>query len=206
VPIFRDGGDPQLPVIVKPVVGAGSHGVTVVRDPAGLAPALALAGDGALVQDFIDGQEYTVDLVVAPDGEVLAAAPRIRIEVRAGQSYKGVTVDDPDVESAARTCARALGITAQANVQVIKSQADGRCYFVEVNPKFAAAMGLTIGAGLNVPLLYIKLALGMTPRAEELSRRAGMWLLRRWEDRVVSQEEIEAVPASADARAGAPVR
>ena len=196
VPMFHDltgGAVPPLPVIVKPTVGAGSHGVSVVRAEAALGAALALAGEAALVQEFVDGQEYTVDLVVSPDGEVLAVAPRIRVEVRAGQSYKGVTVDDPDVEAAARACSQALGITAQANVQLIRSNVDGRCYFIEVNPKFAAAMGLTIGAGLNVPLLYVKLALGMPLRDGELYRAQRMWLLRRWEDRVVSEAEIDAV-------------
>jgi carbamoyl-phosphate synthase large subunit len=184
----------RYPLIVKPTVGAGSHGVTVLHGPEGLDAALAHAGSDPLVQDFVAGQEYTVDLVVAPDGEVLAVAPRIRVEVRAGQSYKGVTVDDPEVELAARRCVAALGITAQGNVQLIKSEHDGRCYFVEVNPKFAAAMGLTIGAGLNIPLLYVKLALGLVPRPEELTRADRMWLLRSWQDRVVAERAIDAVP------------
>jgi carbamoyl-phosphate synthase large subunit len=184
----------RYPLIVKPTVGAGSHGVTVVHGPDTLDAALALAGSAPLVQDFVAGQEYTVDLVVAPDGEVLAVAPRIRVEVRAGQSYKGVTVDDPEVEAAARRCVGALGLTAQGNVQLIKSELDGRCYFIEVNPKFAAAMGLTIGAGLNIPLLYVKLALGRRPEPGELTRAPRMWLLRSWQDRVVPEASIEAVP------------
>lgn len=196
VPAIHDQSDSAavpVPVIVKPTIGAGSHGVSVVRDRAGLAAAVKHAGKDPLIQDFIDGQEYTVDLVVDPAGLILAAAPRIRVEVRAGQSYKGVTVNDPEVEAAARRCARAVGLTGQGNVQLIKSAENGRCYFVEVNPKFAAAMGLTIGAGLNVPLLYVKLALGLRPRDDELIRRERVWLLRSWHDRVVAEEEIDAV-------------
>jgi carbamoyl-phosphate synthase large subunit len=181
--------------VVKPAIGAGSRGVTLVREPSELARAIALAGHGPLVQEFIDGQEYTVDLVVAPDGEILATAPRLRVEVRAGQSYKGVTIEDDDVDEAARSCAAALGVTAQANVQIIKSSEDGRCYFVELNPKFAAAMGLTIGAGLNIPLLYVKLALGLPVREDELHRTQRVWLLRSWNDRVVAESEIDAIPS-----------
>jgi len=198
VPAVHDAAslaEVPLPVIVKPTVGAGSRGVTVIRERAQLVPALELAGNAPLVQDFVEGQEYTVDLVLSADGEVLAAAPRIRVEVRAGQSYKGVTVDDPEVQDAARRCVLALGLTGPGNVQLIKSSRDGRCYFIEVNPKFAAAMGLTIGAGLNIPLLYVKLALGLPTRADELQRSPRMWLLRSWQDRVVAEQEIEAVPA-----------
>src|SRR5205823_8918 len=119
----------------------------------------------------------------------------------AGQSYKGVTVNDRDVEDAARKCAEALGLTAQGNVQLIKSTTDGRCYFIELNPKFAAAMGLTIGAGLNIPLAYLKLALDLPVSGDQLRREERVWLLRRWEDRVVGERDIEAVPAWSDAAA-----
>ncbi len=182
-----------LPLVVKPTTGTGSEGVSVVHEHAELRSALAGAGEQPLVQDYIEGPEFTVDAVIASDGEVLAVAPRIRVEVRAGQSYKSVTVDDPEIEDAARISLQALGLTAQANVQLIRSARDGRCYFLECNPKFAAAMGLTIGAGLNVPLVQVKLALGLKVRADELRRAPGMWLLRSWHDRVVPEREIDAV-------------
>ncbi len=196
VPAFHDPAaldSLPLPVVVKPTTGTGSEGVSVVHERTELPGALARAGEQPLVQDYIDGPEYTVDAVIASDGQVLAVAPRIRVEVRAGQSYKSVTVDDPEIEEAARNSLQALGLTAQANVQLIRCTHDGRCYFLECNPKFAAAMGLTIGAGLNVPLLQVKLALGLPIRAEELRRAPGMWLLRSWNDRVVPEEQINAV-------------
>lgn len=184
-----------LPLIVKPQTGAGSAGVSVVRAPNELEAALRAAGSSPVVQQFIDGEEHTVDLVVAPDGRILAVAPRIRVEIRAGQSYKGRTVDDPAISEAARLCAEAHAMTGQGNVQLIKSKHDGRAWFVEVNPKFAAAMGLTIGAGLNLPLLYVKLALGMPVRDAELVRRADVWMLRAWQERYVDASEIANVPA-----------
>ena len=198
--IFADAASVRYPCIVKPTVGAGSAGVTVVREPAGLAAALAQAGAAPLLQAFIDGDEYTVDLVVAPDGEVLAVAPRQRIEVRGGQSYKGCTVDDADVVDAARRCAQALRMSGQGNVQLMRARAGGQLYFIEVNPKFAAGMGLTIGAGLNLPLLYVKLALGLPVAPGELTRRAGVWMLRAWQERYVEAREIDEVPAWTQAR------
>jgi carbamoyl-phosphate synthase large subunit len=196
VPALHDPqalGSLTLPVVVKPTTGTGSEGVSIVRARDELPVALATAGDRPLVQDYIEGPEYTVDAVIAPDGEVLAVAPRIRVEVRSGQSYKAVTVDDAEIEDAARRSLSALGLTAQANVQLIRSARDGRCYFLECNPKFAAAMGLTIGAGLNLPLLHIKLALGLPILGGELRRQPRMWLLRSWNDRVIPEEEIDAV-------------
>lgn len=197
--LYADEADAALPVVVKPTVGAGSMGVSVVREREALAAAVAAAGERPLVQAFVEGVEHTVDLVIAPDGTVLATAPRVRVEVRGGQSYKGRTVDDAEVADAAARAARALGMTGQGNVQLIKA-ADGRAYFIEANPKFAAAMGLTIGAGLNIPLLYVKLALGLPVAPEELRRRANVWMLRAWQERYVDAGEVDGVPPWTRAR------
>ena len=184
----------RLPLVVKPTVGAGSVGVSFVRTAEALLPALAAAGPAPYVQELVEGVEHTVDLVIDADGHVLASAPRVRVEVRAGQSYKGRTVDAPHVEDAARRAASALGLRAQANVQILATS-DGRAVFVEANPKFAAAMGLTIGAGLDVPLLYVQLALGIPVRPEQLVRRPDVWMLRAWEERYVDAATLAGVRA-----------
>ena len=183
-----------LPLVVKPTVGAGSVGVSFVRAREALPAALAAAGPAPFVQELVDGVEHTVDLVIDGDGNILAAAPRVRLEVRGGQSYKGRTVDAPLIEDAARRAATALGLRAQANVQLLAT-ADGRAVFVEANPKFAAAMGLTVGAGLDVPLLYVQLALGIAVRPEQLVRRADVWMLRAWEERYVDAATLDGVRA-----------
>jgi carbamoylphosphate synthase large subunit len=85
-------------------------------------------------------------------------------------------------------------MTGPGNIQVIRGRHDGRCYFIEGNPKFAAAMGLTIGAGLNIPLVYVKLVLGLPVLKDELVRRAGVWMVRAWQERYLEDAEIAAVP------------
>jgi carbamoyl-phosphate synthase large subunit len=183
-----------LPVVVKPTSGAGSSGVTIVRERSDLPRALAAAGAAPLVQRFIEGEEFTVDMLMAPDGRALAAAPRQRVEVRAGQSYKGRTVDDPALAEAATRAAVALKLDGPSNIQLIRAP-DGRPTFIEANPKFAAAMGLSIGAGLNLPWLYVKLALGLPVRPEELVRRPDVWMLRAWQERYVDAADLEKIPS-----------
>jgi carbamoyl-phosphate synthase large subunit len=195
-----DTSGATFPLVVKPTVGAGSVGVSIVRTASELPAALAAAGAAPFLQEFVDGDEYTVDLVVSPDGVVLAACPRQRVEIRGGQSYKGRTVDDEEVAAAARRAARALGMTGQGNVQLLRARAGGPPKFIELNPKFAAGMGLTIGAGLNLPLVYVKLALGLPVGANELTRRADVWMLRAWEERYVDASAIAQVPPWTHAR------
>src|SRR5690606_22978268 len=75
------GADPAVlgPWIVKPRSGRGSRHVTAVDDPADLERAARAVPD-ALTQTRVGGREWTVDLLVAPDGSLAGASPRWRLE------------------------------------------------------------------------------------------------------------------------------
>lgn len=79
--VVRSPADPvtvPLPVVVKPVVGGSSHGVTRVDDPALLADAVAAAlrlDDRALVEQLVPGREVDVGVLVRPGGDLLVAPP-----------------------------------------------------------------------------------------------------------------------------------
>ena len=64
------------PVVVKPVAAGSSHGVTLVREPAELGPALdaALALDErVLVEELVIGREIDVAVLGRPDGSRVVA-------------------------------------------------------------------------------------------------------------------------------------
>jgi carbamoyl-phosphate synthase large subunit len=147
----------SFPVIVKPRRGAGSRGIRLVESAAEL---LALGTDDTLlVQDHLPGEEYSVDVLAGLDGSVIAAVPRSRLRVDSGVSVAGRTVRDPELESAARAVAAAVGLTTVANVQ-LKRDAAGRAALLEVNPRFPGAMPLTVAAGVDMPSLTMDLMLG----------------------------------------------
>jgi D-alanine-D-alanine ligase len=70
------------PVIVKPNSAGSSIGVSLVTDPALLAPAIAQAlefdGD-ALVEELIDGREIDIAVMRRPDGSVMVS-PALEVE------------------------------------------------------------------------------------------------------------------------------
>jgi carbamoyl-phosphate synthase large subunit len=167
-PFPGDAPDWHFPVIAKPRRGAGSRGVRVVPDRAAL-EALEVAEraheagyadqlDGLLVQEFLPGDEYSVDVLAGPDG-VIAAVPRTRERVDSGVSIAGRTVHDALLESTASDVARAIGLVGVANVQLRRDR-DGIPALLEVNPRFPGAMPLTIAAGVDMPSLALDLALG----------------------------------------------
>lgn len=58
----------SLPVVVKPMDNMGARGVRKVTDPAGLpqavADAMAFARGGVIIEEFIEGPEYSIDSLV----------------------------------------------------------------------------------------------------------------------------------------------
>ena len=57
----------------------------------------ALHGDLMIVQDYVPGAEYTLDIYRGRDGKVHCVVPRQRLAVRSGEVEKGLTVADADL-------------------------------------------------------------------------------------------------------------
>jgi D-alanine-D-alanine ligase len=77
------------PVVVKPVAAGSSHGVTLVRDAAGLGPALDAAfahDDRVLVEQLVIGREIDVAVLGRPGGSRVVA-PALEIVVPDGKIF-----------------------------------------------------------------------------------------------------------------------
>jgi carbamoyl-phosphate synthase large subunit len=146
-----------FPVVVKPRRGSGSRGFSVVESPEALA---ALGPDDTMiVQEYLPGDEYSLDVLADLDGRVVAVVPRERLRVDSGVSVAGRTLHDPELDTLARQVAAAVGLTLVSNVQCRRDRA-GRAALLEVNPRFPGAMPLTVHSGVNMPRLCLAAVLG----------------------------------------------
>lgn len=152
-----DPGSWTYPAIVKPRTGSGSRGIHIIGSAAELAA--MERSPGLIVQDFLPGEEYSVDVLADINGHVIASVPRVRARVDSGVSVGGRTVHDPEIEYFGRAVARATGVTFVANVQC-KRDRDGRPALLEVNPRIPGTLGLTIAAGVDMPRLALHALLG----------------------------------------------
>jgi carbamoyl-phosphate synthase large subunit len=152
-----DPASVPLPVIVKPRTGSGSRGIHLVKDVETLA---AFEPDGTnLVQEHLPGEEFSLDVIARADGHVLGVVPRERLKVDSGIAITGRTIRDDALETYGRRVAELIGLTTVANVQV-KRAADGTWALLEVNARFPGTMPLTIAAGIDMPALAVREALG----------------------------------------------
>jgi carbamoyl-phosphate synthase large subunit len=145
------------PVVVKPRSGSGSRGIVTVESAAAL-DALDRSA-GLIVQEFLPGEEYSIDVLADSRGHVLAAVPRVRVRVDSGVSIAGRTVHDAELEQFGRDVARATGLTYVANVQCRRDHA-GRPALLEVNPRVPGTLPLTIASGVDMPRLALDALLG----------------------------------------------
>jgi carbamoyl-phosphate synthase large subunit len=185
------GIDPSswtYPVAVKPRTGSGSRGFVTIGSAAELT-ALGHA-PGLIVQEFLPGEEYSIDVLADAGGHVIASVPRLRARVDSGVSVGGRTVHDAELEAFGRTVAEATGITYVANVQA-KRDARGRPALLEVNPRMPGTLGLTIASGVDMPRLALAALLGReVPASLDFRERA---VVRFLDERFIDPAEISAV-------------
>jgi len=147
----------HYPLVVKSRYGSGSKALFKVENAEELQFFVNYVPN-PVIQEFANGNEYTVDLFSDFNGNVLTVVPRERIETFCGESYKGKTVKDTQIIEYAKNLAEKLETIGHITIQCIKN--DNGIKFIEVNPRFGGGAILGIKSGANTPLLLIKLILG----------------------------------------------
>lgn len=171
--------DSDYPLIIKPLSGRGSKDTLIIKNKKEL-DFFKRYFKNYIIQEFIEGDEYTIDIVATSKGEILQAVPRQRIAVKAGMSYKGKIVKDPRLIAYGKHVAGKFNINGPANIQCIVNKKN--IYLIEVNPKFAAGLPLTVAAGVNIPLILIKSSFGLKIARGELEFKDSLYMLRYWEE------------------------
>lgn len=145
-------------LILKPRHGSASDNVMKVVTSEALEYFFRALPD-PLIQEFVAGDEYTVDVFSDSTGEPLIAVPRRRLKVRSGEvSISRVHCDD-DLEHLAMHVTRTLGTIGPANVQIIRSTRGDKV--IEINPRFGGGCPLSIAAGAPFADWTLRMALGL---------------------------------------------
>lgn len=165
------------PLIAKPRRGAGGRGFAVY-DSAEVA-LLPPRDQSYILQEYLPGEEFSIDVLARPDCHVVAAVPRRRDKVDSGIAIAGRTVSDGGLVAFGKAVAEVIGATGVVNVQARRT-ADGTPALLEVNARFPGTMALTRAAGVDMPRLAVKGAFGgRLPDAMDFAEVA---MVRHWAD------------------------
>src|SRR3989344_173390 len=176
IPLPRIYPDPtkislnNFPIFVKPTMGGGGIDTTLIKTSQELKTYLGKEKD-YIFQEYIQLPDYTIDFLADFEGRFISAVPRLRQLIKNGQSVQGKTVFDQELVRFTKRICEVFKIDGPGNIQVFKDEKRSNIYLIEINPKFGSSSCLTFESGFNIPLLCIKLAMGLKIQDIDLKYR-----------------------------------
>jgi carbamoyl-phosphate synthase large subunit len=113
-----------------------------------------------IIQPFIDGTEYTVDIFCDFEGNPIFITPRIRLAVRAGEVLKTEISQDEKIIAEMLQLIADYKPCGQITVQMIREKSSGDDYYIEINPRFGGGAPLSIKAGADSAEALLRLIRG----------------------------------------------
>ncbi len=147
----------NFPLFIKPLNGSSSINTFKVNNEKELEFFIEYV-PSPLVQEFIEGEEFTVDVFTDFEGRPITIVPRIRLATRGGEVAKGLIKKDLAVIEAVKEVVKALKPSGHITIQCMKTK-DG-IKFIEINPRFGGGAPISIKAGAHSPKYLYQLLMG----------------------------------------------
>lgn len=152
-----------FPLVVKGVFYGATVAWNVSEAVAGFHKQAAEWGLPVIVQEYIAGEEFNVCAIGDGDGGLVGAVPMKKLMLtKSGKGWAGVTIDDPGLMALCEQVIDALSWRGPCELEVMKD-AEGNYHLLEINPRFPAWCDLSAGAGHNLPMACVSLAMGEQP-------------------------------------------
>lgn len=154
--IIKYGDIDKLPLMMKPKDGMGSQNVFKINNFKELKFFKEYIKN-AMIQEFIEGDEYTVDVLVDLEGNPIYIVPRKRIEVRSGEVVKSSTEKNGMIIGETLKVINKLNelrdngdlaLQGPLTIQFFK-KINGDIYLLEINPRFGGGVPLSFEAGAD---------------------------------------------------------
>ncbi len=169
--------DMAFPCFLKPWDGHAGRGTAKVENRQEL-EMLARRIPNCIVQEFVDGVEFTCDVFVDFDMKVRCVVPRKRIEIRDGEVSKGQIAGHEAIMSQTQALVETLGAgPGVVTIQLILDAAEN-IKFIEINPRFGGGVPLSIKAGADFPKWILQQIVGEEPKIEFGNFKDGLIMLR----------------------------
>lgn len=149
----------SFPAFIKPKDGSSSINAYKVDSLEDLKLYAEKIGD-YIIQPFISGTEYTIDIFCDYDGNPVYITPRERMAVRAGEVLKTRIVQDEVMIAEMQALIADYMPCGQITVQLIKDEKTGDNYYIEINPRFGGGAPLSMKAGADSAEAVLKMLNG----------------------------------------------
>ncbi len=170
----------KFPYFLKPQKGSASKGNFILRNKTDLL-ALVPHVPEAIVQEYVEGVEYTLDVYSGFDGKPRCVVPRRRLEVRGGEVTRAITCrHDGIMQTGLRVVEALHDCVGVITIQLIMTPG-GRIRVIEINPRFGGGVPLAIKAGADFPKWLLMEWMGRKPRIRLDHFRPNLMMLRYYQ-------------------------
>ena len=141
-------GRVEYPLFIKPLDGSSSINAFKAENKDEIDTYRELIGNGKyIIQDFMEGTEYTIDCFLDLEGRIITVVPRIRIATRSGEIAKGRIVRDREIIEDVTRLLEELKAVGHITIQCMRT---GRgIEYIEINPRFGGGAPMSIKAGAD---------------------------------------------------------
>ncbi|HEY1590323.1 MAG TPA: ATP-grasp domain-containing protein [Solirubrobacteraceae bacterium] len=170
----------SFPVMVKPRQGSGARSIYRAADARAAEFFVSYVDEPTMVQKFMDGPEFSIDVLCDLDGRCLNAIPRTMIESRGGESIKGTVIADRELIELGARVSEALGVRGPCTIQAFRDREIG-LGITDVNTRFGGAFPAPMYAALpgrTYPELIVRMASGERIEPHLGAFRAGVTFTR----------------------------
>lgn len=165
----------KFPLFIKPLNGSSSFNNFKVRNESELNFFKSYVPE-PMIQEFIDGQEYCVDVFSDFESAPITIVPKKRVAFREGEITKGEIVKDKEIIEVGKKIVELLKPIGEINFDCIKTN-ENKVVILEINGRFAGGSPMSFEAGANSPENIYRLLLGeKLSYTEEYDN--GLWGLR----------------------------
>lgn len=147
-----------LPLFIKPMDGSRSIDTYLIKEQADLTD-YHFTNDKLMFLEYLDHtvfDEFTCDLYYGRDHTLKCIVPRKRLEVRDGEVYKALTVDNALIPYIKKRLGRIEGAVGCLTSQFFKHRTEDKIYGIEINPRFGGGYPLSYLSGANFPKWIIE--------------------------------------------------
>lgn len=162
-----------FPVILKPIYGSGSVSTYKVTS---MEEVKTLFQKGMMIQQYITGVEYGIDVFNNMDGKPIRCIVKKKISMRSGETDKAESVLNQKIKKLIISLGEKLGHVCNLDCDVLES--NGHLYVIDLNPRFGGGYPATHEAGVNLLDLVIRLSRGESLNAEFDNYKVGVYTFK----------------------------
>lgn len=152
-------GEVSFPAFIKPKNGSSSIDAYKVDNIDNL-KLYAEKIEDYIIQPFISGREYTIDILCDYEGNPVYITPRERLAVRSGEVLKTKIAQDDTMIAEMLKLIADYKPCGQITVQLIQDENTGDNYYIEINPRFGGGAPLSMKAGADSAKAILKMLNG----------------------------------------------